>query len=48
MAKSNKPKKKGYKLLKDFATQKKSYKAGDRIYLTKKGYNYLRIKKIVE
>ena len=47
MAKS-KPIKKSYKLLRDFATQKKSYKKGARIYLTEKGYNYLKTKKIVE
>lgn len=47
MAKS-KPKKSRYKLLRDFKTQKKEYKAGGIIYLTDEGYKYLKSQKIVE
>lgn len=48
MAKSEKPKKVSYKLIRPFKTQKKEYNVGDRIWLTEIGYNYLKSQKIVE
>ena len=47
MAKS-KPQKSSYKVLRRFVTKKRVYEPGNRIYLTEKGYNYLKSKKIVE
>lgn len=47
MAKSN-PEKSRYKVVRQFSTKKKVYKPGKTIYLTDKGYKYLKSQKIVE